>query len=120
MASTRNKNTVNDYKLKTLEESQQIAYKSYKHSASGAAHIPALPDFGVGSACRTLHPGLADDNAHDIESELFGIGSTNLVQPKKNVVQKSRRIPFYQYYSHVPMVMPDPLYIRTDQRPSFL
>ena len=55
-------------------------------------------------------------NASDIESALFGIGSTNLVKPKAPVVPKLNRMPHIAFFNRLPVFLPEPLVIENCQR----
>lgn len=85
MASTRNRNTPGDYAL----EKQAYAHKFnfMDHNASsyvGIAYNTMLP--GDGLVGMKADARVLSRNPWDIESDLFGIGSTNLEEPKAPVV----------------------------------
>jgi hypothetical protein len=56
-------------------------------------------------------------NAIDIESELRGIGTTNLVNNYEKVVPEYKSLNFKPYFRYVPLIMPKPLVIENGQRP---
>lgn len=77
MASTRSKNTPGDYATQQSENTHTVDYNLYSgynyHDRTGFAGDGLLPG---------KYPlQLFNDNC-DVESELFGIGSTNLVEPR--------------------------------------
>jgi hypothetical protein len=113
MASTRNKNTPGDYALEQRAFDEQRYYQTYLRYG-----VPETPFF----AGHSLLPGkmAARDlatNYCDIESQLRGIGSTNLVEPQPEVVPRIKEIrslnmvPVQQRVS-----MPEPLVIEPNQR----
>ena len=80
MASTRNRNTAGDFKLEQKAYADRFAYYDYSQSSHFA--LPAtsyLP--GNGLIGMKAAGSVFSNNACDIESQLFGIGSTNLVNP---------------------------------------
>jgi len=56
-------------------------------------------------------------NSIDIESALFGINSTNLVETQKPVVPQLTTLPEISFFGRMQMVMPDPLVVEKHQRP---
>jgi hypothetical protein len=113
MASTRNKNTAGDYALEQKAYDEQLLYRSYIRYG-----VPESPFF----AGHSLLPGkmasrdLAN-NYCDIESQLRGIGSTNLVQPQSEVAPQLKNIQSLNMVpAPQPVSMPDPLVIEPNQR----
>ena len=64
-----------------------------------------------------MAPENLSSNACDIESQLFGIGSTNLVNPKKHVQPKFHDVKSLNMIDRLPMVIPEPLIVEKNQRP---
>ena len=60
---------------------------------------------------------ILSNNACDIESSLFGIGSSNLVNKKPNVVPKLNKLDNAQFFDRLNVSMPVPLVIEKEQRP---
>jgi hypothetical protein len=56
-------------------------------------------------------------NPVSIESSLFGIGSTNLVDPQQPVKPELKHIPTVNFFERVPLIMPAALEPMKDQRP---
>jgi hypothetical protein len=56
-------------------------------------------------------------NAIDIESALFGINATNLVNPQKPVTLDLKTLPDIAFFERLPVVMPLPLVVENHQRP---
>ena len=115
MASTRNKNTCSNYCLEQRITTQSFKYLEYQNGAAGAAYTPALPCMGVipGQMPRELF----SRNSVDIESALFGINSTNLVETQKPVVPELKTLPEISFFGRMQLVMPDPLVVEKSQRP---
>lgn len=80
MSSTRNRNTQGDFKLEQKSYLDRFTYYDYAQSSHfalpGASYLPGNGLIGMKAAGSVL-----SNNACDIESQLFGIGSTNLVNP---------------------------------------
>jgi hypothetical protein len=119
MASTRNKNTQGNYNLEQRNHTLSASYKLYANSSHGSAYQTQNPGNG-------LNPGQIpgnklSHNTADIESFLFGIGSTNLVtpsashNPRPELVQLSS----IHIFDKQTTAMPIPLYLDKNQRPMF-
>jgi hypothetical protein len=114
MASTRNKNSQGDYKLEQWSNTQDINYKTY--TSFGKPISTYLPGDGL-LAGRVGATELSHNN-HDIESFLFGIGSTNLVNPNTQTVPEIKPLKSVSIIDRLPVMIPDPLVIEPNQRPS--
>jgi hypothetical protein len=80
MASTRSRNTPGNYESEQSINTQQNDYFSFDKSAFyGMVPSTYFPGQGL-VGMKTAGLNLASNSA-DIESQLFGIGSTNLVTP---------------------------------------
>jgi hypothetical protein len=114
MASTRNLNTPGDYALEQSTYTQQFAHTLYEHSSNGQAYTRNFPGNGL------LPGGLSRNdlatNSCDIESELFGIGSTNLVQPLAKVEPKLIPLQSLNLYQKPVLYIPKDLFIEPNQR----
>ena len=115
MASTRNRNTPGNYNLEQREYRQFENYTLYANSQYGAAYNTKLAGNG-------LNPGQIpwnklSNNAADIESFLFGVNSTNLVNPAPIFVPELAKIDSANIYEKEPVFMPEPLVIQKNQRP---
>lgn len=115
MASTRNKNTCSNYCLEQRMTTKSFDYIEYKNGASGAAYKPALPCMGIipGQMPRDAF----SRNSIDIESALFGINSTNLVETQTPVVPQLKVLPEISFFERMQLIMPDPLVVEKFQRP---
>ena len=115
MASTRNKNTLSDYCLeqKSLKISEK--YKLYEYSQNGMAYQPGIPCGGSAPASFMARDQLSY-NPVQIESALFGIGSTNLVKPQQPVHGRLKILPMTSFFDINKVIMPEPLIIEKNQR----
>jgi hypothetical protein len=115
MSSTRNKNTPGDYALEKRNHADFFQAQTYVNSSSGCAYTPYLAGNG-------LLPGKCpattlSNNACDIESFLFGIGSTNLENPTGPVTAELKQIKSVNIIQKTPTLMPEPLIVESNQRP---
>lgn len=113
MASTRNKNTPGDYKL---EQRNNIEINAYNTTTEYG--VPQQTNF----AGNGLLPGRVaslqlSNNSCDIESQLFGIGSTNLVVPKQFIEPSIKQLPSLNMMDRLPILVPEPLVVERNQRP---
>jgi hypothetical protein len=116
MASTRNRNTPGDYKAEQKSYKSTLDYLTHKQY--GRPPISYLPGDGLlpASTCRNI---LAN-NACDIESNLFGIGSTNLVKPTKGVVPELRELKSLNVMDKPTLFVNEPRIPDKNQRPMIL
>ena len=112
MASTRNRNTPGDYCMEQWSYGKGSAYKTYKPSVVASNALLA----GDGLNGGRLGNMELSTNACDIESSLFGIGSTNLVTPKPAVIPHYKNLNSLSIIDRVPLIMPDNLIVQNDQR----
>ena len=115
MASTRNKNTQGNYRLEQKEYKEFSDYTLYANSQYGAAYNTKLAGNG-------LNPGQIpwnqlSHNAADIESFLFGVNSTNLVNPAPIFVPELSKIDSVNIFEKTPVFIPEPLVVEKNQRP---
>ena len=115
MASTRNKNTPGNYCLDQRQYAESRQYTTYKYSAAGEAYSTKLPGNG-------LNPGQVpwntmSYNAPDIESFLFGINSTNLVNPQPCFTPELKRLETANVFKTETVYIPEPLVVEKYQRP---
>ena len=115
MASTRNKNTPINYRLEQKQYHSGHTHLMYANSSHGAAVDPKLAGNG-------LNPGnmpwnTLSQNSSDIESFLFGINSTNLVNPCAQLKPELISLDSFHIFDKQPVYMPDPFIVDTRQRP---
>ena len=116
MASTRNINTPSDYCLEQQQYRNNIKYMEYQYSQAGQAYQPAFPAAGSAPPSHMSRDNLSG-NPVTIESQLFGIGSTNLVTPYKTVCPQFKHLPEIKFFERNAVIMPVPLIIDHGQRP---
>jgi hypothetical protein len=115
MASTRNRNTQGNYCLEQRSFKDSERYTLYANSQYGVAYNTQLPGNG-------LLPGQVSwkklsHNAADTESFLFGINSTNLVNPAPCFTPQITQLDSVDIYNKGVTFMPEPLVIEKNQRP---
>jgi hypothetical protein len=115
MASTRNINTRGNYTLEQKQYKQNETYTLYPNSQYGAAYDTKMPGNGV-------NPGQVpwnqlSNNAPDIESFLFGINSTNLVNPAGPLYPELKSLETANFFEKGPTLIPEPLTVEKKQRP---
>ena len=115
MASTRNINTKGNYDMEQKQNTIRNNYENYKHSQYGMAYRSETPAVGI------LHGHMPREtlskNPIEIESMLFGINSTNLVNPQQPPTPKLKKLPERKFFERPTLIMPLPLTIEDKQRP---
>lgn len=106
MTSTRNKNTKGNFELEFNEN------KAYSHTLINDTRIYKnnyLPGEGLLGGSFPLN--IMANNQVDIETSLFGIGSTNLINPHPNTINLGdlNRLHSLNVSKKTSLVMPDPL-----------
>ena len=120
MASTRNKNTPEDY------AQEQIAYQKRRdHQAYETASYFGMPDnqcfAGAGLVGMKAPAQNLSANSADIESLLFGVGSTNLVSPLPEITPNLYSLQSLNIVDKpVPIYLPMPFEQQSNQRPMIL
>lgn len=117
MASTRNKNTASDFKIEQNTQHLSRAYVAFENGYAGKAYEPALAFESVGILPSRMSREHFSSNSVDIESALFGINSTNLVEPQAQVVPHLKNLPEVKYFERMAMFMPEPLVVEKSARP---
>ena len=116
MASTRNLNNPADYSMEQKRYGDRLDYLTNKQNMYG---VPNQTHFaGDGLLMGRIAAENLDFNSCNVESYLFGIGSTNLVNPKPEVTPDSRYIQSLSIMDKTQMIMPEPMIVQKDQRPS--
>ena len=115
MAATRNNNTVGDYCLQQRSYKGARTYLDYKYSQVGSAYKNAIPCVGITPS--HMPREAFSKNSVCIESALFGINSTNLVNPQIPVKPELIKLPEVSYFERIPLFIPEPLVIENNQRP---
>ena len=112
MASTRSINCPGNYCVEQWSYNKQSAYSTYKEYAF--ADRTLLPGDGLLGA--QIPDTELSGNPKDIESFLFGIGSTNLVTPQAPLHPELKQMQSLAIMTKVPLIMPKDLVIQNDQR----
>jgi len=116
MTSTRNKNTQLNYNLEKSNKEKLLREKLYLHSASGRPVTEFIPSIGY-TPSHLSRDALAN-NAIDIESQLRGIGSSNLETPCNVVVPSIRTLGLADFFERQQnVIMPYPMVYEKNQRP---
>ena len=114
MSSTRFINTPSQYKLETAIN-QRICDNRLYEKRTKADNL-VLPNAGIFQGHIPGH--VLSSNCADVESQLFGIGSNDLVHERKRV---EPNISTFQhqafFYRPKDILIPDPLVIEKNQRP---
>lgn len=114
MASTRNKNTPGDYASEKRSLQQHANYSTYEPYGAPATTLFSGDGLLMG---RIAPQGKLAGNACDIESSLFGIGSTNLEHFQTPVVPELYPLQSLSIIDRLPVLVPKPLEVQGGQRP---
>jgi len=117
MSSTRSKNTPGDYRAENNIYNNTTDYLINKGYSYGQPVSTYLPGDGLLPG-RIASENLSYNNV-DIETQLFGIGSTNLVNPKSETSPQIRQLHSLSIIDRTPIIIPEPLIVHKDQRPLF-
>jgi hypothetical protein len=115
MSSTRNLNTIDDYRVKKQESIKSNSYMLY----DGFARNDNAALF-VRGANPSMYGGQLSHNAIDIESTLRGIRSTNLEGPSFKAEPQLKPLPEVEYFKVEPTYIPQSYIHSTTQRPLYL
>ena len=113
MASTRSKNDTGNY---ALEQHHFHLARQHIHAPHRTSHRTALAELGINPS-HLPREALAH-NPVEIETKLFGIGSSNMVMPAPIVHPQLKRLETRPWFDRLPMVMPKRLITEPNQRPS--
>ena len=115
MASTRSINNPANYCLEQRQNKLIKNYQLYENSSNGSPYNPAIPSLGYMPS--HMNSNVFSQNSVEIESSLFGINSTNLVEQQKPIIPELKNIQFKSYFETLPLIMPNPLVLEKNQRP---
>jgi hypothetical protein len=115
MASTRNNNTIGQYKLQQSSYAPGREYLVYKNGANGVAYNTRFA--GNGLLQGHIPWNQMSRNSVDIEGFLFGVGSTNLVNPIGPLTPEIIPLNTANIYETPPVLIPEPLMVHKGQRP---
>ena len=115
MSSTRNLNTIDDYRVKKQESIKSNNYMLYDGFArnDNAALL-------VRGANPSMYGGQLSHNVIDVESTLRGIRSTNLEGPSFKAEPQLKHLPEVEYFKVDPTYIPQSYVHSTTQRPLYL
>jgi hypothetical protein len=113
MASTRNNNTSGQYCLQQRSQKEFRNYNFYENSFY--AYDTKLA--GQGLLSGHMPWNTLSNNAVDIESFLYGVNSTNLVNPAPCLTPKLIQLQSANIYEKPTLFIPEPLVIEKYQRP---
>jgi hypothetical protein len=113
MASTRNRNSQGDYRL------EMNAYDKFcMNKTDEAFATPQETMFsGNGLLPGNVNGSKLSRNYCDIESQLFGIGATNLVEPLPEFTPEINQLRSLNVAERIPTIVPEPFTHDTRQRP---
>lgn len=114
MSSTRSKNTPGNYSLEQWSLTKQFQTALYENNPNGQAYTRTLAGNGL-LVGRMANSDLAT-NAVDIETDLLGIGSTNLVQPLAKVQPDLLPLKSLDLFRTPELYMPKDLFVEANQR----
>lgn len=118
MTSTNLKNTVQMYcQDRTRQERLKLTILDKERIVPGTC----IPDLGIlhGPMKSGFNHHVLSNNSADIESYLFGIGSTNLAKPKSSIFRPSiNNRKKCKFFERPALVMPNDLVVENNQRPS--
>ena len=115
MASTRNKNMPSDYCLQQRNYSLANDYRLYPNSQTGKAYNPAIPCIGYTPS--HMPNSTFSYNPTDIESNLFGINSSNLVYHQAPLAPALKTLDFTSFFDRKAVTLPNPLVVEYGNRP---
>lgn len=113
MAATRNKNTPGNYKLELESKISNASYQTYEPYV-----VPNQTNFaGNGLIMGRIGASKLSENSCDIESQLRGIGSTNLVNPQTEITPEINQLKSLNLITGIPLILPEPFVHDSQQRP---
>lgn len=115
MASTRNKNTPQNYRTEMNQYNNFKEWNLYKHSSHGYAYETAMPGNGFGNI--RLPYDCMSHNPIETESFLFGINLTNLETPMHEFTPQPKILETKHLVKKRDIIMPIPLAVSKNERP---
>ena len=116
MASTRNNNSIGNYKLEQRGINNIRDNLLYYNSPNGHANIAAFPELYRASY---MPADNLSKNYVDIESNLRGINANNLVNPtNQNIKCDVKKMPTISFFDREKVIMPENL--RVDNNRPFI
>jgi hypothetical protein len=119
MTSTRNRNTPGDYQLYKKETLLPCDKTLYIHSPYGITQQTYFP--GTGLIGARIPRSELSSNSCDIETQLFGIGSCDLENPRPKIEPAIKQLASLNICEKTPLIMPRPISVNIqDQKPLWL
>ena len=115
MASTRDKNAPGNYKMEQAGNTSRV---NYRVNEFGRPSVSYHPGDGLLPA-KTARTEMAN-NACDIESMLFGIGSCDLVNSRPAIQPALKPMKSLDMYVRPALILPEPVSVSAVNRPLFL
>lgn len=117
MTDTSLKNSRGWYEQGQNSRIQHFRHNTWKYKC--ISENTAFPTVGINMPMMTTgyNNKILSNNAPDIESVLFGIGSSNLVKPKENVKPELNHIRDIKFFNTMETFLPEPLIVKGGQRP---
>lgn len=116
MASTRNRNATGDYSMEQRENNRLVDYKTYE--TYGVPNQTYLP--GNGLLQGRVGAEQISHNSVDIESNLRGIRSTDLVNGAPYFNPMGKNLQSLSVSDRLELIMPQPLVVEKHQRPAYM
>lgn len=113
MASTRNKNMRNEYCLFKRENNNILENRVFENRRIAYSNAIPCAGINIGHMPNTV----LSHNATDIESRLYGINASNLVNPERPLTPRIKNLPSVAFFDRPKVYLPEPLVIEKDQRP---
>jgi len=119
MTSTRNRNMPGDYRLDKKASLSPGEKTLYLHSPYGIAQQTHFPGLGLIGA--RIPRSELSTNSCDIETQLFGIGSCDLENPRPQITPAIKPLTSLNICDRTPLIMPRPVAVNIqDQKPLWL
>lgn len=113
MASTRNKNTSENYKIEKQEQRLQTDFLINNNFSNNDR--TCFPDFGLNPS--QLPREQLGKNSVEVESSLFGINATNLENPRAPLKDQQVNMDYVRFFDKPELIMPGDLVLEGNQRP---
>ena len=116
MASTRYKNIQSHYNIRNCQYNR--IFDTNLDINTSMKKDNCFPDLGIltGNMSSGYNHKVLSNNTADIESKLFGIGSSNLVKPQKIIIPDINKLNNCKWMNKIPLFIPAPLVLEKNQR----
>ena len=105
MASTRKINSKGIHSLEIRGNENVILNRTEEYRTT--RNDTVMAELGMNAS--HIHGKVLASNYCDIESDLYGIGSSNLVQPRLKATPNINTIPVKSFFNRFPMILPEPM-----------